>query len=166
MRKLDVDPTLVGCLVDGTYKGLRMTGVEPDVVGISKFSNAKGELTVIVGLHGKRSGYVTMNLSKGTAIYLASRIIGEELTTLDDDTIDAICEIGNMVAGQIHNHLSGTQFQSTGISLPALIFGANYNFYHAKNLTSLSVQFEIREVSIVNMDDKFFTTSLAILGKS
>ena len=164
IQRLKINPILMNCVIEGTLGGLRMTGIQPDAIGVSRFSIASKELSVIVGLHGKRNGNMTLNLSERTAIFLASKLIGSEVTDMNEETIDAVCEIGNMVAGQFHTILNSTAWHFDGISLPALIFGANYNLYHLKNIVTVSVTFEIKEVSVVHMRDKFFTTSIALIG--
>ena len=83
---------------------------------------------------------------------------------MNEDTVDAACELGNMVAGQFHTRLSGTAYHFDGISLPAFVYGANYNIYHLKNITTVSVTFEIKEVSVVHIRDKFFTSTLSWIG--
>ena len=136
--KLNINPILMHCVVEGTIAGLKMTGITPMAVGVSRFSTASKELSVIVGLHGNRNGNMTLNLSERTAIFLASKLLGSEATEMNEEVIDASCELGNMIAGQFHNMLHGTEFHFEGISLPAFIFGANYSLYHLKNLINSS----------------------------
>ncbi|CAM2067818.1 Chemotaxis protein CheX [Sulfidibacter corallicola] len=166
MSKLNVNPVLMNCVIEGTIAGLAMTGIRPEAIGVSRFTTASKELSVIVGLHGKRNGNMTLNLSKRTAMFLASELLGTQITEMNEETIDAICEVGNMVAGKFHTILHSTPWRFDGISLPAFIFGANYNLYHLKNIVTVSVTFEIREVSVVHMADKFFTSSISLLGQS
>lgn len=166
ITKLTINQTLMDCVIDGTLEGLSMTGLEPDAVGVSRFQTSSKALSVIVGLHGQRNGNMTMNFSERTATFLASKLLGEEFPKFNEDAIDAVCEIGNMVAGRFKEILIGTDWQFDAISLPALVFGANYNLYHLKNITTVAVTFEINEVSVVHMNDKFFTTSIALLGSS
>ncbi|MGA1823758.1 MAG: chemotaxis protein CheX [bacterium] len=163
---LKINSTLVDCVIKGTLEGLQMTGLRPDAVGASRFNKAASDLSVIVGLHGQCNGNMTLNFSENTAVFIAERFMGEEIKTLDENAIDAICEIGNMVAGSFKELLEPTEFRFTGISLPALIFGANYYLYHVKNITTVTVTFEINEVSINHIHDKFFTTSISLLGQS
>ena len=125
-------------VIEGTVAGLSMSGIKPDAVGVSRFSAASRELSVIVGLHGKRNGNMTLNLSERTAIFLAGKLLGTNQAEMSEETIDAICEIGNMVAGKFHTLLHPTPWRFDGISLPALIFGANYNLYHLKNIITVS----------------------------
>ncbi len=144
-----------------------MTGIEPDAVGASRFINASRDLSVLVGLHGTNcNGNMTINLSKHTATFLGSKLLGDDIDDLDEDTIDAICEIGNMMAGRFKELLKGTKYEFEAISLPALVFGANYNLYHLKNLVTVAVNFEIKEVSIIHVEDKFFTASISLLAQS
>ena len=164
--KLNINPILMNCVLEGSIGGLSMTGIVPKAVGVSCFSTASKELSVIVGLHGQRSGNMTLNLSERTATFLAGKLLGMNISEMNEETIDAICEIGNMIAGQFHNRLHGTPFHFDGISLPAFIFGANYNLYHLKNLITVSVTFEIDEVSVVHMKDKFFTSTISLLGSA
>lgn len=164
VHRLKINPTLSHCVIEGTLGGLSMTGIKPDAVGISRFHTASKELSVIVGLHGKRNGNMTLNVSEHTAKFLASKLLGQQMTEMNEETIDAMCEIGNMVAGQFHNLLHGTTWHFDGISLPAFIFGANYHLYHTKNITTVAVTFEITEISVVHMADKFFTCSISLIG--
>lgn len=161
---LKINPTLLNCVIEGTVSGLAMTGITPEAVGISRFSTASREISVIVGLHGRRNGNLTLNLSKHTTMFLGSRLIGTETKQMDDDVVDAICEIGNMIAGKFHTLLNGTSWHFDSISLPALVFGANYNLYYLKNIVSVAVTFEIAEFPMANVEDKFFTSSIAVIG--
>ncbi|MBN2715536.1 MAG: chemotaxis protein CheX [Deltaproteobacteria bacterium] len=167
MNKLQIDDVLLDCVIRGTLEGLEMAEVAPQAIGASKFNTVNKEISVIVGLHGeKRNGNMAMNLSERTAIFLAGRLMGEEISTLDDDAIDALCEIGNMIAGRLKELLIDTPHEFRTISLPAVIFGANYTMYHTKNITSISVMFELQDIPIGHMGDKFFNVSIALLTQS
>ncbi|MBN2340681.1 MAG: chemotaxis protein CheX [Deltaproteobacteria bacterium] len=165
MKGLIIDDTLLECVITGTHEGLEMAEVSPLAVGASKFNTVNKEISVIVGLHGEtRNGNMAINLSKRTAVHLAGKLMGEEIHELDEDAIDALCEIGNMVAGRFKELLINTPHEFRTISLPAIIFGANYTMYHTKNITSISVMFELNDISIVHMGDKFFNVSIALLS--
>lgn len=165
MAGLTIDETLLQSVIRGTIEGLSMTGIEPDPVGASKFLSATREISVIVSLYGKRNGSMTLNLSRQTALFLASKLLGEDQAELTEDTFDGISELGNIIAGRYKDLLLGTDFEITGISLPALIMGANYDLYHARGITTASVEFEIREIPMVHMRDKFFTSSVSLMRR-
>jgi CheY-specific phosphatase CheX len=164
MDKLRIDQTLMNCVINGTIEGMEMTEIVPEAVGVSRFHSATRDISIIVGLHGKSNGNMTLNMSERTAVFLAGKLLGIELSELDEDAIDAVCEIGNIVAGRFKELLLGTHYEFNAISLPAMIFGGNYNMYHLKNIMTVSVTYEIAEVSIVNIKDKFFTSSISLLG--
>ena len=163
---LKIDEVLARSVITGTVEGLQMSQIVPEAVGLSRFESVTRDLSVIVGVHGTSIGNITMNISERAAVIIASRMLGEPLDHLDEDAIDAICEIGNMVAGRLKELLRTTPYEFLSISLPALVFGGNYNLYHLKNITTVSVTFEIKEVSIVHVLDKFFSTSISLLGRS
>ena len=165
MNGLTIDETLLSCVIQGTAEGLQMAEVEPEAIGASKFNTVDKEISVIVGLHGEsRNGNMALNVSRRTAIFLAGKLMGEEIDELDDDAIDALCEIGNMIAGRFKELLVSTPYEFRTISLPAVIFGANYTMYHTKNIISISVMFEINDIPIIHMGDKFFNVSIALLS--
>ncbi|MCP4575547.1 MAG: hypothetical protein GY846_04615 [Deltaproteobacteria bacterium] len=88
--------------------------------GLKKEKAPSYEVSSIIGISGEVSGSVVINLSKETALELASGILDEDLTDLDEDCIDAIGEIANMVAG---NAKAGFPEKSTSLSVPTVIVG-------------------------------------------
>ena len=78
------------------------------------------EISGIIGLSGSVSGCVVINLSKEIALQLASALLDEEFTELDDDCTDAIGEIANMIAG---NAKTDFPVDNTSISVPSIVVG-------------------------------------------
>ncbi len=78
------------------------------------------EISSIIGLSGNVSGSVVISLSPEVAFQLVSALIGEEVSELNDDCIDAIGEIANMIAGN-----AKTDFPSgnNAISTPSVVVG-------------------------------------------
>lgn len=56
-------------------------------------------LTSLVGISGKATGAVALRFPVPTALAVAGRMLGSEPTEVNDETIDAISELANMVAG-------------------------------------------------------------------
>ncbi len=88
--------------------------------GIKKGNVPSFEISSIIGLSGTVTGCVVINLSKPVALQMVSKLLGDEVTELDDDCTDAIGEIANMIAGN-----AKTDFPSTGtsISVPSVVVG-------------------------------------------
>ena len=78
------------------------------------------EVSGVIGLSGSVSGCVVINLSREIALQLASAMLGEEFTELDEDCVDAIGEIANMIAG---NAKTDFPVDDTSISVPSVVIG-------------------------------------------
>ena len=80
----------------------------------------ENEISSIIGLSGDVTGCVVINLSRKLALRLASALLDEEITDIDEDCTDAIGEIANMIAGN-----AKTDFPSgnTSISVPSVVIG-------------------------------------------
>ena len=145
-----------------------MTGLTPEPVGASRFISAPRAYSVLVSLYGDQNGNMNLNFREQAVLFLSSKLLGDEPmedASIDEDTFDAISEIGNMVAGRFKELLMGTSFEFEAISLPAMIVGANYSLYHSRGIISASVEFEIEEMGMKHMRDKFFTSSISLMRK-
>lgn len=90
-----------------------------------------------IGLSGAVSGAICVSLSETLSIKLASRMLEEEYNELDEDSIDALKEITNMIAG---NAKSNFPDDSVEISVPDLTLGRNSDIYPA-GLPIISIPF-------------------------
>lgn len=163
---LDVDAHLLETTVSGTLTGLRMTGVVPRAVGASRLVSARHPISVLVGLVGKHSGNMALNMSERAMLFLAGRLLAEDQAAISEDSIDAIMEIGNMVAGSIKTPLRTTGYEIENISLPSIIIGQSYNVVYARGIKTVAVEFELTEIAYSSMNDRFFTTSVSLLRGS
>lgn len=164
--KLNIDQTLLSTAIQGTIHGLQMTGVEPIPVGASRISRARHGLSVIVGLVGKNSGSMQLNLSEPAMLYLAGQLIDEVQTEVDEENIDAIMEVGNMVGGSIKEFLLDTEYGIDQISLPSMIAGQSYSVMYARGILTASVEFEIAEMPVTSFSDRYFSTTISLLEGS
>ncbi len=78
------------------------------------------EVSSIIGLSGDVTGCVVINLSRELALRLASALLDETITEIDEDATDAIGEIANIIAGN-----AKTDFPEghTSISVPSVVIG-------------------------------------------
>ena len=84
------------------------------------------EVSSIIGLSGGVGGCVVINMRESLALQLASELLGEEITELDDDCIDAIGEIANMIAG---NAKTDFPDENCSISVPSVVIGKHKTSY-------------------------------------
>lgn len=173
MNMIEVDKTLVEAIISGSASGFMMSGVEPIPVGVSKLAPHSQEIAIIVGLAGKRSGTVTLLLSRRAAIYLAMRFLGSEhaeaenemrtshmLDQIREDVFDAISEITNIIAGEVKQKLE--TYGVTNISCPSIVFGADYNMYHFKGFVTASVEYEVKEIPLIYFMDRYFGVTISL----
>lgn len=166
MAKLNIDGKLLEATIDGTLQGLEMTGMQPSPVGATRFFSTRQPIAIMVGLVGKASGNVTLNVSERAMLKLAGALLGDEPSTPNEDTFDGIMEIGNIIAGGIKEKLLGSDYEIERISVPSLVLGASYEVHYARGIEIVSVEFELEEIPLVYHRDRFFssTVSLQIQG--
>jgi CheY-specific phosphatase CheX len=163
---LQVDPVLLDVIIKGTAAGLQLTDVVPVPVGASRLASARHGMSVIVGLVGKSSGSVMMNFAEAGLFHLAELMLGEPQNELSEDNIDAMMEIGNIVAGAIKDHLAGTEMEVREISLPSLVLGQSYAMVYARGITTVSVEFELPGVPASKLYERYFSTTISLMRRS
>jgi len=160
---LSIHPLLLDRVIQGTHTGLMMTGIQPEAVGASKFPNSGHNLSVIVGLMGDHAGSITLNLSQRAALVFTGAMLAEEKLEFDEETLDAIGEIGNMIAGAVKESLADTDLSFSSISCPTIVMGQSYDFHLASGYTTVGVTFELSEIPVVHMKDRLFSVSISIM---
>lgn len=163
MNILQIDEKLVGVLVKSARDGLAMAGLKPYPVGASRRFTCTRNVTAIIGCAGNCSGSVLINCSEEGAIYLASKMLGENLKVLDNTVLDGICEICNIIAGQTKAVLSMTDYKFDRISTPSVVVGSSYMISHYKGATSVSVDFELDKVIANPHQDLTFTIAMFLV---
>ncbi len=164
--QLSLDETVVNAIVAAAASGFSMTGVAPVPVGASRISTARHELSVIVGLVGRNSGNMTLNVSRGAMFYLAECFTGEKQVEVNEENIDAVMELGNMLAGAVKEQLLTTEYHIEQISLPSMIAGQRYDVVYARGILSVTVEFEIAEMPVTAFSDRYFSITISLLKGS
>jgi len=163
---LGVDPLLLKAVIHGTDIGLRMTHAKLVPVGTSRMTTSRHGMTVMVGLAGRCSGNVALNLSDAAALHLAGGLMGNQPTRVDEECIDAIMELGNMVAGGVKRVLADSNRSVDNISLPSLVIGHSYSMGFARGISVVSVEFELPEMPFFAMNARYISTTLSLLRTS
>jgi chemotaxis protein CheX len=87
---------------------------------LKKGSEVPHEISSIIGLSGNVSGSVVISLSHDIAYQLASSLLDEKITELNEDCTDCIGEIANMIAG---NAKTDFPTDNNNISVPSVVVG-------------------------------------------
>jgi chemotaxis protein CheX len=91
---------------------------------IDKNMNHDWDISGIIGLTGEARGAVVISMQAALARKITGRLTGKEHTILDDETVDAVGEIVNIIAGNAKRELEET-FRLI-ISLPTIVQGKNH----------------------------------------
>jgi chemotaxis protein CheX len=89
-------------------------------------SDAKLEITAMVGLAGKLCGVFRIRCDAKVAALIASKMLGIDVDKVGAETSDAMGEIANMVAGNFKNKISGLG-DTCMLSPPTIITGSDYD---------------------------------------
>lgn len=96
-------------------------------------------LTSLVGFSGQATGAVALRFPVPTALAVAGRMLGTELTEVNDETIDAISELANMVAGAAKAKFDINPPPS--LSLPTVVHGSDYRTAYPSDARWLEIPF-------------------------
>lgn len=161
--RFGVDIVLLDAALAGTSSGLEMAEIVPEPVGASRRNHSVHAVTVVVGLVGHHSGNMALNVSELVMKHMASKLLGEPVHEINEQSIDAILEVGNMIAGGIKGRLQGSGYALSHISLPSLVVGQSYNMVYARGIQSVTVEFEVPGLPLDAFDQRFFSTSVSLL---
>jgi chemotaxis protein CheX len=96
-------------------------------------------LSSLVGLSGKVSGVVALRFPPQTALRLAGRMLGSEMTTLNDEVTDAVAELVNIVAGSAKARFNYEPPLDLG--LPTVVEGTGYRLRYPSKSVWIEVPF-------------------------
>lgn len=118
-----------------------MLTIEPRRTGLALSRGARrgSGLSGIIGISGAVSGVVVLTFPTETAIAFAGRMIGAELTSVDDQVIDAVSELSNMIAGAAKAKLASDP--PAELSLPSVVHGKNYSLRYPSKAIWVEVPF-------------------------
>lgn len=134
-----INPFVEG--VDSVFQ--MMLNVKPARCKVRMGGGGNGQtncLTSLVGISGQVQGVVVLRFPPPTAIEMAKRMLGTDLTEVSEEVIDAISEIVNMVAGSAKAKLNYDPPLDLG--LPTVVQGNNYKVRYPTGSTWLEVPFE------------------------
>jgi chemotaxis protein CheX len=78
---------------------------------------------VLIGINGQIKGNVIYDMTRQTALALASRMYGTEITEITEEVTDSISELGNMVSGKASGILHSDSDIFFNITPPNIVFG-------------------------------------------
>lgn len=156
--------TLAEAVVGSVEKALTMCGTSARCVGIAAVPmRERGLVTGIIGVHGRVSGFITVNMSEVMAISVVEGLLQENFGKLTSQVVDGAGEVTNMICGGIKSYLAKTPFSFQGITVPSIIVGEGYQMAFARGLEFVSATFEHDNSDAVMLEDRLLSVSMCFL---
>jgi chemotaxis protein CheX len=120
---------------------VKMVGIEAKhgKLALRKDSRLDYDISGIIGLSGGAKGMISLSFPKAVALAITNLFMQAENKEIDKDTVDALGELANIVAGNAKKGLSDFNIN---ISLPNVIVGANHQVLEPKDVVSFVVPFQ------------------------
>lgn len=158
------DPHLSKALTGSVASALSMCGVKARCVGLAVVPNREsGLLTGIIGVHGKVSGFMTVNMAERVAITAVGGLLGEKYIELSSQVVDGAGEITNIIVGGAKSALAGSPWAFSQITVPSVIIGKGYQIAFARGLEFLCATFEVDDPSVIMLEDRLLQVSISLL---
>lgn len=110
--------------VFGLMLGSAVTRVDGGVM----MDPASETLTAVIGLAGALSGACTVQAKAKTAMHMTARMVGTEVTAVDDAVLDGLGEISNMLAGAWKSKIPPMNADCL-LSVPTVVTGTKYTVH-------------------------------------
>jgi chemotaxis protein CheX len=164
LLSLPVNPGLTEAVLKSVESALQMCECSARCVGLSCVPGRdQGLVTGMIGVHGRVSGFVTVNMSEPFAVRAVGGLTQETYAKLTPQVIDGLGEITNIIVGGIKSSLGGTPWGFSHITVPSVIIGRGYKIAYARGLEFLCATFEQDAPEIVMLDDRMMHVSMSLL---
>lgn len=131
------------------------------VAGVPMGEN--GLVTGIIGVHGKVSGFITVNMSERLVIRAVEGLLQDQFGKLTSQVVDGAGELTNIICGGIKSKLARTAWAFQGITVPSVIVGEGYQMAFARGLEFVSATFEHEDPEAVMLEDRLMSVSMSFL---
>jgi chemotaxis protein CheX len=161
---MPVNSTLLNAVVSSVQGAFTMCGLTARCVGASSVPVREGgNITGLIGVHGKVSGFITVNMTDRIAVRAVNSLLQENYTELNSQVVDATGEITNMVVGGVKSALATTKWSFLQITVPSVIIGKGYSIAYARGLEFLNVIFENDDKDALLLEDRLIQVSISLL---
>ena len=130
-----------------TFETMMQVELKAENPYLKNNSNARYDVSGIIGISGDAKGSVTLGFSKKAALKAVSKFMGMEIKIVDADFSDAVGELVNIIAGNAKKDLADLNVM---ISLPNVIIGEGHQVESPKGIQTIIIPFnsEIGDVVI------------------
>lgn len=159
-----VDSELTSAVLGAVSSALAMCDTAAHCVGVSAIPTGDtGLITGLIGVHGRVSGFVTVNMSERMAIRAVEGLLQDRFGELTSQVVDGAGEITNIIVGGIKSTLGGTPWSFSHITVPSVIIGKGYQIAYARGLQFVCATFEHEDPEVVMLEDRLMQVSISLL---
>ena len=161
---LPVNQTLLSAALTAVQAAFTMCGITARCVGASCVPvRDAGAVTGLIGVHGKVSGFITINMTERVAVRAVGGLLQEQFKEMNSQVVDGTGEITNIVVGGIKSALANTKWAFSQITVPSVIVGKGYSIAYARGLEFINATFEHDDKEAVLLDDRLIQVSMSLL---
>lgn len=162
--EIPADPVLLQAITHAVSDSLTMCDAPTKIVGFNAVPiYDPGAVTSVIGVHGKVSGFITLNCVEEVALTLVSGFLQEECEKFDGQVIDGIGEITNLISGGIKKRLARTPWGFEAVTVPSVIIGRHYQIAYTRGLDYLAVSFEHQNTSAYLLEHRLIHVAVSLL---
>ena len=136
MKAEHINPFIVA--VTTVFKQALALDLQRGEISLKRHCQPSLDLSALLSLTGKASGLVVLSMDREVAIHAAEVLLGEKVSTVNQDVIDLTGELGNMVAGKAKSLLAQYEMD---LGLPSVISGKNHVISFPANVQPITIPF-------------------------
>lgn len=134
-----INPFLTSIL--NVLSTMAQTNAQPGKPEIKKDKTAKGDVTGVIGMAGEQTkGSLAITFSEPAILHIASKMLMEEFTEIDEAVIDTVGEITNMVTGGAKKLLAEKGYKFD-LAIPTTISGKGHTINHKSSKAIVMIPF-------------------------
>ena len=160
----EIDHLLINAMIDAGRRGFELGGKTLEPVAIAKaLPGALSNVTGLVGIAGRVNGSILVNMSEPVALSIASGMLMESYSVINDEVLDGLGEIANVIGGRLKSALANSGYPLDNITLPSVIVGSSYFITHSKGMLVFSVTFHVADDSIPSLNDRIVHVAMTLM---
>ena len=165
IKGLSVNYPVVNAIIQSVESCFQMCDTKIHIVGITKIPAQlpSAAVTGMIGMSGKCTGFMTMNMPERVALVAVSGLLQDEFVKLNPQVIDGVGELTNIIAGGLKTKMYNTPWTIANITIPSVILGSNYQISYSKGIEYCSVSFEVEDSETLSIQDRVFMVNTSLM---
>ena len=129
-------------------KTMAQVDAKPGKPFLKKDDLAVGDVSAIIGVTGAAQGSMALIFTEQCIKHIASNLLGERFSQMNDEVRDAVGELTNMICGDARRRLAKIGFVLQA-GIPTIVSGKGHSIVHIANGPRLAVPFETSKGSFM-----------------